>query len=196
VDIVDVRKVELADQARAVSVQVMAFGSDPVMRWLYPEPHAYLQHFPAFVRAYGGRAFEHGTAYVDGEFGGVSLWLPVDVHVDPGPFEALIRKTVKPPVQDELFSILEQMDDYHIKEPHWYLAIIGVDPAHQSKGIGSALLRHSLEPIDVQGLPAYLESSNPANVSLYERHGFEVLGEIRAGSSPPVFPMLRTPRKA
>ena len=54
---------------------------------------------------------------------------------------------------------------------------IGVDPAHQGKGT-----------------PAYLESTNSANIPLYERHGFEVLATIQVGSSPPIFPMLRSAR--
>jgi predicted GNAT family acetyltransferase len=40
----------------------------------------------------------------------------------------------------------------------------------------------------------YLESSNPANISLYQRHGFEIMGEIRAGSAPLVTPMIRNPQ--
>jgi hypothetical protein len=41
---------------------------------------------------------------------------------------------------------------------------------------------------------AYLESTNPANLSLYVRHGFEVVGQMQAGRSPPLFPMVRQPR--
>ncbi|MGZ9111899.1 MAG: GNAT family N-acetyltransferase, partial [Rhodoplanes sp.] len=37
-------------------------------------------------------------------------------------------------------------------------------------------------------------STNPRNMSLYLRHGFEALGTIRIGSSPPLVPMLRRPR--
>jgi hypothetical protein len=58
VDSCEIRKVRQSEEARAVAVQVMAFGADPVMRWLYPEPDEYLTHFPRFVRAFGGRAFE------------------------------------------------------------------------------------------------------------------------------------------
>ena len=193
-DTVIVRQVSHEDAARAVSVQVMAFSSDPVMRWLFPEAHDYLEGFPAFARAFGGLAFENGTAYEAGDFGGVSLWLPPGVHVDPGPVEALFKEVLTPALRDESFGMLEQMDRYHIEEPHWYLPMIGVDPSHQGKGMGSALLRHSVALCDEKGLPAYLESSNPANVPLYERHGFEVLAEIQVGASPVVSPMLRTPK--
>jgi hypothetical protein len=47
---------------------------------------------------------------------------------------------------------------------------------------------------DEEGMPAYLESSNPTNVPLYERHGFEVITEIQVADSPVVYPMLRTPK--
>jgi ribosomal protein S18 acetylase RimI-like enzyme len=164
------------------------------MRWFYPESRDYLDHHPKFVEAFGGAAIDHGTAYEGGDFGGVAMWLPVGAQVDPGPLQAHFEETLDASIRDETFSVLEQMGTYHIEEPHWYLAVIGVDPAQRGKGIGSALLSHSLAPCDEQGLLAYLESSNPANLSLYERHGFEVLGEIQVGSSPPVFPMLRRPK--
>ncbi len=47
---------------------------------------------------------------------------------------------------------------------------------------------------DVDTLPAYLEASSPRNRALYERHGFEVTGEIQVADSPPLWPMLRRPR--
>jgi hypothetical protein len=62
VRLTEIRIVDQAEQARATSIQLMAFSSDPVMRWLWPEPDAYVRHFPAFVRGFGGRAFEKGTA--------------------------------------------------------------------------------------------------------------------------------------
>jgi GNAT superfamily N-acetyltransferase len=93
-----------------------------------------------------------------------------------------------------VFGVLEQMDAYHPAEPHWYLPMIGVDPARQGKGYGSALLKHALARCDRDDKLAYLESSNPKNIPLYKRHGFELLGTIRVGSSPPLFPMVRKPR--
>jgi ribosomal protein S18 acetylase RimI-like enzyme len=62
---------------------------------------------------------------------------------------------------------------------------------HQGQGHGEALMTFALERCDRDRVPAYLESSNPRNRSLYRRHGFEPLGEIQVGSSPPIVPMLR-----
>ena len=106
----------------------------------------------------------------------------------------LIQATLPEADQPEMFAVLEQMGGYHPTEPHWYLPMIGVDPSQQGRGIGSALLTHALAICDRDGLPAYLESSNPKNVPLYERHGFEVVGTIQAGSSPTIRAMLRRAR--
>jgi ribosomal protein S18 acetylase RimI-like enzyme len=90
--------------------------------------------------------------------------------------------------------VLEQMGHYHLKEPHWYLPMIGIEPTQQGKGHGSALMQHVLAQCDRDRLPAYLEASKPANVLFYERHGFEVLSTIQIGASPPIFPMVCYPQ--
>ena len=71
-----------------------------------------------------------------------------------------------------------------------------MDPVAQNQGHGSALLTYALARSDEDGLPAYLESSNPRNITLYQRHDFEILGTIQVGSSPRLVPMLRQPRAA
>ena len=105
-----------------------------------------------------------------------------------------MQETVAEAQRDAVFSMFEQMDAYHPREAHWHLPLIGVDPAHQGKGVGSALLRHVLNACDGQKLPAYLEATSARNVALYERHGFDALGRIQVADSPPVVPMLRKPR--
>jgi ribosomal protein S18 acetylase RimI-like enzyme len=69
--------------------------------------------------------------------------------------------------------------------------MITVEPNAQGRGLGGALMRHAVARCDDEGLPAYLESSNPRNIPLYGRHGFEVMGRIQVGSGPLVTPMLR-----
>ena len=72
---------------------------------------------------------------------------------------------------------------------------MGVDPSQQGKGFGSAaVLQRVLIQCDRDSKLAYLESSNPKNVPLYQLHGFELFGTIQAGTSPSLFPMLRRPR--
>lgn len=85
---------------------------------------------------------------------------------------------------------------YPRDEPHWYLAFIGVDPARQGSGVGAALLRSRLRRCDEEGLPAYLESSNPANVPLYEHFGFQVTGTLELPEEAPVLDTMWRPGRA
>lgn len=186
-----IRVVDATDAPRAIAVQTMAFAADPVMRWLFPEPQTYLKVFPAFAHAFGGAAFEQGTAYLYEDLGGASFWLPPGVATDPDPLVKIIEEEIRDSIRDDVFALTEQMAAFHIEEPHWYLAMIGVDPSRRGQGLGGAMLQHCLQACDEQGITAYLESSNLANVSLYQRHGFEIIGEIQAGSSPPSYPMIR-----
>ena len=189
-----IRTVAASEAERAIAVLVLAFSADAATRWVFPEPSQYLAYFPEFVRAFGGRAFELGTAYCAEDYAGAALWLPPGVHPDEDALGAVFQRSVAEQNRRELFAVLEQMGSYHPTEPHWYLPLIGVDPTRQGKGYGSALLKHALAQCDRDGRLAYLESSNPANIPLYERHGFEVVGTIQAGSSPPFCPMVRKPR--
>jgi GNAT superfamily N-acetyltransferase len=184
-----------SDEAPAIAVVVLAFSADPAARWTWPDPNQYLMHFPSFVRAFGGKAFAHGSAYYIDGYAGAALWLPPEVRPDEDALITLLQRTVSVQVQKDVFAVFEQMGHYHPREPHWYLPLIGVDPPQQGKGHGAALLQDTLIPCDRDHTLAYLESTSPKNIPLYERHGFELLDTIQVGASPPIFPMLRTPRR-
>ncbi len=183
-----------SDEESLISVLTLAFSSDPMARWSQPDPRLHLANFPVLARAFGGSAFEKGTAYFADGYAGAALWLPPGVHPDEETMIGLVEKSAPDEIKADLFGVFEQMGKYHPTEPHWYLPLIGVDPNSQGNGIGSALVKHALEICDHDHSPAYLESSNPKNVSLYERHGFEIIGEIQVGSSPTMRPMLRSAR--
>ena len=189
-----VAAITTSEMEQAVAVIVLAFSSDPAARWTYPDPHEYLAHFPKIVRAFGGNAFKHGTGHQVSGFQGAALWLPPGVHPDQEALGTVMKESVAADRQEQVFGVFERMARYHPSEPHWYLPLIGVDPMRQGKGYGSALLQYALRQCDKDRVAAYLESSNPANIPLYERHGFAVLGTIQVGSSPPIVPMLRPHR--
>ena len=183
-----------SDEQHVIDVIVLAFSADPAVRSMFPDPTQYLRNFPKFVKAFGGKAFQHGTAYHIHGFLGAALWLPPDAHPDEEPLAVLIDETVAEQERKDVFAVMEQMASYHPREPHWYLPLIGVDPIQQGKGLGSALMRHALIRCDREKKLAYLESTNEKNVPLYERAGFELIGTIQAGMSPPLYPMVCTPR--
>jgi GNAT superfamily N-acetyltransferase len=177
-----------------IATLVLAFGADPVARWMYRDPHQYLTHIPRIFRALGAGSFAARAAQRTSDGLGVALWLPPGVHGDDGPLEAVIAESIAAEKQADVGSVFGRTERYRPTEPHWYLSLIGVEALHRKKGCGAALLRHGLRQCDREHRPAYLWSSNPLNISFYERHGFEIVGTIQVGSSPSIFPMLRHPR--
>jgi GNAT superfamily N-acetyltransferase len=189
-----IRTVTAADAERCVAVLALAFGSDPPCRWAWTDPQQYLEAFPRFARAFGGRAIEHGTANYYKSFSGVALWLPPGVAPDEASVMSVIQDTVAAARRDAMFAMFEHMEAFHPREAHWHLPLIGVDPVHQGKGIGAVLLGHVVHACDSQQVLPYLEATSPRNVPFYKRHGFEALGSIQVADVPPVVPMMRTPR--
>ena len=81
-----------------------------------------------------------------------------------------------------------------LQPPHWYLAVLGTEPAAQGQGLGSAVLAPVLEQCDRDGVAAYLESSKERNIAFYARHGFRVTRELHLPRGPTMWAMWRDPR--
>ena len=186
-----VTTVGVEHKSRALSTLVTAFAADPFVRWLFPDAEIFLNNVALGFENFGGQAFHTASAYQISDFAGVALWIRPGTEADDGPFSELLLRTVAEGRLPEVGQAFAQIEDFHPKEPHWYLPLIGVDPGHQGRGLGAQLMKHALARCDADGLPACLESSNPANISLYERFGFEVIGKIQTESSPPMHPMWR-----
>ena len=182
------------DEDRVVAVITVAFVADPAMRWLYPEASAYVTGFPQLVRAFGRCAFEEGSAHEVSGFAGAAIWLPPGAEADKAVLGRVIERTVGAERVPKVFEALGQLDRVRPAEPHWYLPFIGVDAPRQRRGLGSLLLSHALEHVDRAHSRAYLETANPANVPLYQRHGFELVRTIELSSTPRLFAMVRPAR--
>ncbi|HEY0817127.1 MAG TPA: GNAT family N-acetyltransferase [Rhizobacter sp.] len=191
-----IRTAAAEEMPHAVAVIVAAFAVDPAARFAWPALRDYLQTMPTAVREFAGTSLACGTAYLAADFSGAALWLPPGVSAGGDAVDKLFRETAKPEHLSDLLSTFEKMGQWHPQEPHWYLAMIGADPKVQGTGIGSQLMRTALARCDSQGALAYLETANPRNVPLYQRFGFEVIGEIQVGKAPRMLPMLRRPRNA
>jgi GNAT superfamily N-acetyltransferase len=179
---------------RAVAAIVAAFLTDPTARFAWPSPYDYLRAMPLALREFAGSSFEHGAAYVSADLCGAALWLPPAVQPNGEAVERIFRETAKPEHLDDVLATFEKMGEWHPKEPHWYLALIGVEPNAQGRGLGAELMRHGVARCDQDRALAYLETPNPRNIPLYRRFGFEVVGEFQVGAAPLVTPMLRRPR--
>lgn len=178
-----------------------AFADDPVWMWLTRHDQArYDRAAPGFFEADArSNLAGPGQVLVDEDLGGAALWRAPDrwkgtigetVRIAPSAFRLMGVRTPR------AMAALTGMEKVHPAEtPHWYLSILGTDPSHQGRGVGSALIRAVTDRCDEEGMPAYLESSKEANVPFYARHGFEVTAEHRfAKDGPLLWLMWREPR--
>lgn len=191
---IPVKIARAADADRVFDTIVAAFADDPMVRWSFSDTAQYQEQFPGFARAFGGGSLTQGTAYCTDDYAGAALWFAPGAGPDEEAMMAVVHD-LSEEKQEAIFAVMELMGHYHPSEPHWYLPLIGVAPASQGKGYGSALLRTALMRCDEDGAPAYLEATSARNVPLYERHGFVRLGTIQAGSSPELIPMRRESRQ-
>ena len=188
-----VEVIEATDRQRGIASLTLAFSSDPVMRWAWPDPRRYVTYWPRFAEAFGGQAFDDGTAYGLQDCLAVALWMRPGHGPDEETVMGVMGESLDDQILEDVNGLFEQMGELHPAGEVWYLPLIGVDLVAQGRGLGSALLRHALAACDNDGLPAYLEATNPRNRDLYARHGFNVVDVIQAGSSPPLWAMLREP---
>src|SRR5262245_38619568 len=135
---------QTADADRAIATLTTAFADDAVTRWVLRDSHLYLTYWPRLIDAFAGAAFAGGTADSIDDHGGVALWLAPGVASDDEAMGALAVEAIPADQQDEIFSFMTQMAEFHPQDPHWYLALIGVDPMKQGHGHGSSLLVHAL----------------------------------------------------
>ena len=190
----DIRIAQASEKDAVLDTLMLAFSTDPCLRYLLWSPDAFFRGFRPFATGMGGAGVEAGAAWLADDGAAAALWLPPGVTSDREAMMAVIGELAREEKLPVLGEVGETMAQYHPQEPHWYLAMIGVDPARQGRGYGSAILKQSLRRCDEDGVAAYLESSNPKNVPLYERHGFEVMGFVQPGDFPGIHPMIRRPR--
>jgi GNAT superfamily N-acetyltransferase len=172
-----------------------AFHDDPVQSWIFPDPAQRRRYGAAYFDLHAARSMRAGTSWHTE--GGAALWDGPDRwRLSTRESLALVVRTA-PAFRGRgrlVGDALMEIEHAHPTEPHWYLATVGVRPERRGRGLGGALLEPGLARADVDGMPCYLESSNPRNLSLYERHGFEVTAEHWLPDGPVLTYMWRPAR--
>ena len=163
------RIAEVAERDTVLNTLMLAFSTDPCVRYMFPTPDAYIPGYRRLADALGGAGLAHGAAYLAGDGAAAALWLPPGVQSDGEAAGAVLGEFAPPDRLEVLGQVGEDMRRYHPHEPHWYLPMIGVEPTPQRRGLGAELMRHAVARCDEEGALAYLESSNPRNMSLYLR---------------------------
>ena len=190
-----VQEARLEDKKKVLSTACLAFGADPFMRWIMSEGQTYLDKYRDLIDIYCcEKSLEHSATYMVERCSGTAIWLPPGIFGDEQKISDWVSENVSPQRLETFLHVLDEMQKYYPKTNRcWYLAVLAVDPAFQRLGLGSLLMKHVNQLLDETGSQGYLESSNPENISLYQRHGYEVIGEIKIGDCPIVTPMLREP---
>lgn len=197
-----VRKATRADLPAVATSLSAAFADDPVMVHVLPEIAAgRLERLAGMMRIEAHDGLRHDSVWTNDDGTATAIWKP------PGTWKIggieLLRQTprtvaiLRSRVLVAL-GVLNAIERKHpIDPPHWYLAVLGTDPAAQGKGNGSAVLQPVLEHCDREGEPAYLESSKQHNVPFYERHGFRVTERLDLPKGgPSLWLMWRDPQPA
>ncbi len=193
---VAVRRAERADTGPLAAMLARAFEEDPLTRWLHPHarsrPRQARRTFAVRLR----QLAPQGETWTTPERSGAALWaLPGRWRDD---LVASLRfLPLLPPLLPRLGRIAQAttcIEAAHPRVPHFYLSVLGCDPAAQGRGVASALLRPVLDRCDAERLPAYLETATERNVAWYGRHGFAVRERLDLpGGAPPLWTLWREP---
>ncbi|MFF4817218.1 GNAT family N-acetyltransferase [Kitasatospora sp. NPDC001309] len=190
------RSVTGEDVGATARLLARAFGDDPMMRWFFPEeatrPAALAGYFTTLLtRQY----LPYGVCERTGQ--AAAFWVAPEAQEKAVPDEGTIRAlaALLGDRADWFRDCVEAAAANAPQEAHWYLAVLGTDPAAQGRGQGAELLRAGLARADAAGLPVHLESSKRENLAVYRHFGFEVLEEVRLpADGPPLWTMRRAPR--
>jgi ribosomal protein S18 acetylase RimI-like enzyme len=181
-----VRVGALAPSARddAAEVLARAFRDNPLnVAVLGPDPERRLRANRAAMRELMPLALRHGAvlaAPAQGRCAGVLLGAPPFTYPFPPPsLPALLQSWLRQGfrVRRRWGRVFHHLDALHPREPHWYVAALGVQPSAQGRGLGHALIRALTARADADGVFSYLETDRAENVAFYERAGFRLEGE-------------------
>lgn len=179
-----------ADDLDAVAETLaLAFRADPVWGWAFPDPDRGLDQLRAVWRFFVTSALDSGWVWLTEGCTAAAVWIPPDRDELRPEDEEPLRRLLEQVLGDGAARVLDTQERFEAAHPHdedhFYLTMLGTHPDHRGRGLGMALLGETLERIDAEGSPAFLESTNPANDRRYEGAGFRRCGSFDLGEDGP-----------
>ena len=176
-----------SDPRTTANILTKAFLFDPFFSWLFPgkSHESNLHQWWYFLTRHASKESQWILS-VDAHDSTSSIWTKPILDLDESDnsdddeqdaFVNLMHELVG----DRISQVLEafaEVNANHPSQPHWYLQAVGTVPEMQSKGRAAKLLQPILEICDKEETGAYLESTNPRNLSFYYRLGFETQKEL------------------
>lgn len=188
------RKATRDDGRTIAGTLASAFGDDPVFRWMSAMDDCERRTLPFWrnVASSGLRHADH-EIYITDDGNSAAVWrgigkwkVPMLELVRSAPAMISTLRTRLP----SAMQLLSKMEKVHPTEPHYYLEFLGTRRGHQGRGGGTSIMQPMLERCDAEGVPAYLESSNPRNIPFYARHGFVETGTVQAPKDGPTLTLM------
>ena len=185
------RRATVADIPLAARVLARAFDEYPWTRWSIPAD-GYAQRLEALQDIYLRHALRCGLVLVSEDAHGVAALLPPDAPALPHEDQARIAELL-----GDRLAALVSAELPAAPSGSWELATLGVHPRSWGRGCGSALLAGALQEVDrSEARTVSLETSDPRNVALYERHGFGLTATTHIPDGPVVHSMVRPTTEA
>ena len=174
-----------AEADHVVQTIALAFEHDPIWRVALAGRDGGNDHHVPYWGLFVTAAMRFGTVRVTDDLGACAVWLPPGADEldadDLERLEALLDRSLAPSALDAIQVLYERFEASRAAQrPHAYLSLLATHPDHRGRGVGQALLAADLAVWDARGVPAYLESTNPANDHRYERAGFRPIGGFDA----------------
>lgn len=158
------------DRERVTATVVAAFVADPAFRYFFPDDALYEQNAAAFAGWLFDRRVATGTAWVADAGAAVALWDP------PSPTLTEAAPLLLPTADAaRLAAYNDKVHDLIPTEPHWYLGVLATHPDHAGRRLGRTVMAAGLARAAEDGLTSVLETTNPDNLELYRRSGWDIL---------------------
>jgi GNAT superfamily N-acetyltransferase len=179
------RPARASEVEHLVEILVVAFRTDPIWGVALARPDGRTDHLAPYWRLFVDGAMRFGTVHVTDDLGACAIWLPPgEDELDDARarrLDALLDDVMTPSGLEAIHRLYGRFEASRGSQPdHAYLSLLATDPDRRGQGIGQRLLAADLERWDAQGVPTYLESTNPANDHRYERAGFRRIGGFGA----------------
>jgi GNAT superfamily N-acetyltransferase len=189
----EVRQAAPGDAKPLAAPLARAFYDDPVTVWANPSERNRRRRTERFFLGRMRALLPHELSWITRDGHGAAIWAPPDAW-QMGLRELLHDlPAFMSPRTPMVLRAMHEVERRHPTKPHYYLAILGVDPPAQGEGLGSALLQPMLRRCDEETVGAYLETGTERNVRFYSRHGFRVTDEVQLTKGPPMWLMWRDP---
>jgi ribosomal protein S18 acetylase RimI-like enzyme len=187
----EIRLLQASDKKQAAAMACRAFYDDPMWSYVLPKKAWRARQIEWLFEKSFQVLGPLNTCFTTPNCEGIALWFPPGQNPNLGFWQELKLGIGLMPFTFGITGIrrgmvaradIERRQHEEITEPHWVLNAIAVDPEHQGKGVGGALMNHIFARADTDNVPCHVITHNPANIPFYEKYGFTL---IRKGT---VFP--------